>query len=142
MNWSDLLANGTIRKHRTNDQEITELKAIVDRDLRDAAIDSLSSDRRFATAYNAMLQLATMVIAIAGYRVLARTGHHSTTIEALKIAMGDEIEGIASYLDLCRRKRNIVEYNRANIVSDSEVQEALTQAKDFAVLVKNWIKTR
>ncbi len=82
---------------------------MVERDLKDAKLDELSADRRFATAYNAVLQLAKMVIACAGYRVIG-AGHHQTTFEALQIAMGKQVSGLVPYFDACRRKRNQVDY--------------------------------
>lgn len=141
MNWNELLASDRVQKHKTNQEEINALKAVVDRDLQDAAVPALSADRRFATAYNAMLQLAKIVIAISGYRVLARTGHHATSIDALKIAMGKDVEGTAAYLDLCRRKRNIIEYNHADIISETEAHEVLAKAAELRDRVEKWIKT-
>jgi hypothetical protein len=49
---------------------------VIVRDLEDAAIQELSDDRRFATAYNAALQTATMSIACAGFRLATSPGHH------------------------------------------------------------------
>ncbi|MCI0334590.1 MAG: hypothetical protein L0228_15340 [Planctomycetes bacterium] len=63
----------------------------MDRDLKDAAITGLSSDRRFAVAYNAVQQLAKMVLACEGYRVAtSKTGHHATTFEAAGLILGQE----------------------------------------------------
>ena len=63
MTWQDLLDEGRIAEHTTTRAELDELRAIVARDLADAEIDCLSADRRFATAYNAALQSAKMIIA-------------------------------------------------------------------------------
>lgn len=52
------------------------MRALVARDLADSKVAGLSTDRRFATAYNGALQAANMAIACAGYRVTAQTGHH------------------------------------------------------------------
>lgn len=57
MSWTNLLANRTVHNHSTSVGEIGDLREVVDRDLDDAAITALSDDRRFATAYNAVLQL-------------------------------------------------------------------------------------
>ena len=54
-NWKD---NGWIREHRTSRQETTNLFAIVERDLSDAASTQLSADWRFGIAYNAALKLS------------------------------------------------------------------------------------
>jgi hypothetical protein len=69
MTWQKLVATNRAKPHKTSRQEIDGLRAVVDRDLKDAALAGLSEDRRFATAYNAVLQLATMTIACAGYRM-------------------------------------------------------------------------
>ena len=54
MSWTNLLAARTVQTHATGRNEITNLRKVVNRDLSDAAIDALSADRRFATAYNAV----------------------------------------------------------------------------------------
>src|ERR1700688_3169759 len=90
MTWDELLTNGRVKRHTTSAQEIQNLHNVVERDLRDAGIQGLSADRRFATAYNAVLQLAKMVIACSGFRV-SGLGHHYTTFEALELAMGPSV---------------------------------------------------
>jgi uncharacterized protein (UPF0332 family) len=107
--------------------------------LQDAGIPSLSADRRFATAYNAALQLAKMVIACSGYRVVG-AGHHVTTFEALEIAMGRSIAEFAAYMDTCRRKRNRVDYDCAQAATDTEAVELVEKADEFREIVENWIR--
>jgi hypothetical protein len=63
MSWKTLLAARKIHTHRSSKQELDELRAVVKRDLADAALPALSEDRRFATAYNAALQVARMATA-------------------------------------------------------------------------------
>src|SRR5690606_14006721 len=104
-NWKDLLKSRRLKRHVTSPEEIRDLRAVVDRDLRDARIEGLSADRRFATAYNAVLQLARMALACSGYRV-GGVGSHETAIEAIEIALGPSAADHAAYFDLCRRKRN------------------------------------
>ena len=60
---------------------------IVDRDITDADIKEISADRRFATAYNAALQLATIVLYASGYRT-TQSGHHWATLKALTDLIG------------------------------------------------------
>lgn len=99
---------------------------------------ALSADRRFATAYNAALQSAKMAIACAGYRV-AGPGHHATTFEAVEIAMGPSVSGLVTYFDMCRRKRNQVDYDRASAATETEAEELLVKAEEFRDLVEKWI---
>lgn len=110
MTWQSLLQSKKLKAHRTSQQELNDLRDVVERDLQDASITALSADRRFATAYNAALQLAKMAIACAGYRVIG-SGHHMTTFEALEIAMGAPVSALVAYFDTCRRKRNMVDYD-------------------------------
>ena len=58
----DLLAEGKLRRHRTSPQEIADLFDLVDRDIGDASVQGLSADRRFAIAYEAALNLATITL--------------------------------------------------------------------------------
>jgi hypothetical protein len=62
MTLNQLLADGKLVKHRTSRQEIASLLKVVERDIADASIKTVSSDRRFAIAYNAALQLATIAL--------------------------------------------------------------------------------
>jgi uncharacterized protein (UPF0332 family) len=109
--------------------------------LQDASLAGLSDDRRFATAYNAVLQLAKMTIACAGYRVAA-SGHHQATFEALTLAMGKSVTDLAAYFDTCRMKRNTVDYDAANVTSTTEADELVAKANEFLVLVEEWIADR
>jgi hypothetical protein len=139
MTWQQLIASNRVKTHETSRQEIDDLRAVVGRDLKDASIAGLSEDRRFATAYNAVLQLATMVIACAGYRVSSKQGHHENTFLALELAMGNPVTRLARYFNACRKKRNLVDYNLANVVTETELNELLEKAAEFQVLVNNWI---
>jgi hypothetical protein len=66
MTWTTLLASNDVQRHRTSKQELDGMRALIKRDLADAAVAGLSADRRFATGYNAALQAANMAIACAG----------------------------------------------------------------------------
>jgi len=136
-----LLRAQRAKAHTTGHQELFDLRAVVERDLKDASIEELSADRRFATAYNAVLQLTTMVIACAGYRVVG-LGHHQTAFAALEVAMGTVVRDFATYFDACRRKRNQVDYDFANAATDTEAKELLQKAHEFHRLVEHWIREK
>jgi len=140
MTWQTLSANGRVKRHTTSRQEISDLRDVVARDLKDAHVEMISADRRFATAYNAVLQLAKMVIACSGYRV-SGIGHHQTTFEALELAIGPKIGKLVAYFDTCRRKRNQVDYDFALVASDTEVEELLSNAEEFRTVVEEWIRS-
>jgi hypothetical protein len=82
MSWKRWLAADDIRAHKTSRQELENLRALITRDLADASVPGLSADRRFATAYSAALQAATIAVACSSYRVSAQAGHHAITFQA------------------------------------------------------------
>ena len=76
MNWKHWLDRGDIQKVHVTLKSLGDLASLVDRDLNDAQVTSLSADRRFAIAYNAALNLASYVVRKNGYRIAAKVGHH------------------------------------------------------------------
>jgi len=105
----DLLNQGSIKLHKTSREEIKNLLELIRRDIKDATVKTISTDRRFATAYNAALQSATVVIYCKGYMPTG-WGHHYTVFKALKLIMGENYYDIADYFDSCRSKRNVTDY--------------------------------
>ena len=134
--WLDA---GALRRHRTSRREVADLLAVAERDLGDAHVTALSLDRRFATAYSAALQLATIVLAVSGFRATAQRGHHVVTWQALPELMGVGIGDTAVYFDSCRTLRNRSDYDRVGVVSEAEVDEVLREASAFRDQVVGWL---
>ena len=141
MSWTTLLAARKIHTHRSSKQELDELRAVVKRDLADAALPALSEDRRFATAYNAALQVPRMATACAGYRVAAVPGHHALSFECAGLALGKQADKLVLFFDGCRRKRNVIDYTGVQIATATEAAELLQRAEEFSTLVETWIKS-
>lgn len=138
-NWVN---DGRLQPHSTNKQEIQNLFKLVDRDIKDARINQLSTDRRFATAYNGALQLATIIIHAAGYRTKASTGHHWVTILSFPEVMGKSQKSRADYFNACRAKRNVTDYDRVGEISDQELEELLKEVTEFKNVVISWLKEK
>jgi hypothetical protein len=141
MPLKDLLADGRIRAHTTSAAEVAHLLAVIDRDLADAGLAQLSADRRFATAYNAALQLATTALHAAGYRA-AGAGHHWATLHVLPDVMGAAVRARADYLDTCRSKRNVTDYDRAGEISLREVEEIVNEVTAFRADLVAWLRSK
>ena len=137
MSLQDWEANGWLRAHKTSPEEIANLFAIVDRDLTDADMD-ISPDWRFGIAYNAALKLCTILLYASGYRA-ERQLQHYRTIQALPIILGADHKGDAEYLDTCRKKRNIVEYDYAGGATDANADELILFVKDLQEEVHAWL---
>jgi hypothetical protein len=132
--WAD---NGWLRSHQTSPQEIADLLAIVARDLADAECD-ISADWRFGIAYNAALKLCTILLHASGYRP-EKTLQHYRAIAALPEILGEQWKDEADYLETCRRNRNIVEYDRAGVVTDQDASELAAFCKELRQEVLTWL---
>lgn len=135
------LAEGRLRRHRTNPREIRDLFRVVDRNLEDAAVERISVDLRFATAYQAALQLATIVLTASGYRSVG-AGHHWVTFKVLPELLGSGSQDLADYFDQCRDKRNVLDYDRAGEIAETEAEELLQEAREFRTAVLAWLRQR
>jgi hypothetical protein len=139
MNFKKWLAEERLRTHKTSIEEIQGLLEIAKRDLNDASVQDLSTDRRFLIAYEGALTLATIPLYCAGYETYGR-GHHWLTFRILPEVMGDEYSNLAEYFDQCRTKRNVGTYDRGGQISESEVDELLAEVKSFYEDVMDWLK--
>ena len=132
--------NGWLRPHNTTKQEILGILELVERDLRDASKREISKDWRFNIAYNAGLQLATIVLYAAGYRAGRGESKHYRIIQALPLVMGQRFSATRDYLDNCRRKRNVSEYDAAGTISQKEAEDLLQTVTGFKVEVETWLR--
>ena len=140
MSLTELLAGKRLEHHSTSANEIAGLRKLVSRDLQDATVHGLSADRTFATAYNAALQLSKIVLACAGYRVSASLpGHHQTTFEAAGLVLGPPANRLTDYFETCRRKRNVIDYDYAEVATPSQAEELLEKVAEYQELIENWI---
>ena len=139
MNLDDLLAQGRLRRRSARKEEIQGLLRVADRDLKDAAVPGLSSDRRFLVAYEAALALATVPLRCKGYETHGQ-GHHWTTFQSLPLTMGDDLKDLSDYFENCRNKRNVGAYDRSGGISRSEAAELLEEAGAFKEKVRQWLR--
>lgn len=112
--------------------------AIVERDLVDAA-GEISADWRFGIAYNAALKLCTILLHASGYRP-EKALQHYRTIAALPLILGDERKDDADYLETCRTKRNMAEYEMAGVATERDASELVDFVKEPRADVLDWLK--
>lgn len=135
-NWA---GNGWLSRHETSPQEIANLLAVVDRDLADAGGD-ISADWRFGIAYNGALKLCTILLYASGYRTSRDGNQHYRTINAVPLILGAERQDDADYLDGCRRKRNIAEYDRTDVVTERDAEELVEFTEELRGAVLKWLE--
>jgi uncharacterized protein (UPF0332 family) len=132
--------NGWLREHKTSPQEINGILSLVERDIEDASREVISIDWQFNIAYNAGLQLATLSLLAAGYRAGRGESKHYRVIQALPLVMGEQYSTLRNYLDNCRRKRNVSEYDAVGTISEKEAEDLLQTVKEFKIAVESWLK--
>ncbi len=138
MSLADWQKFGWLKVHKTNRNEITELMAVVVRDLAASKTPGLHNDWSFNIAYNAALQLATAALAASGYQA-ERANHHYRVIDSLSLTLGTDAETIKKF-DIFRKKRNISDYERADSVSERDVEEMRLLAQKLKEAFDAWIE--
>jgi hypothetical protein len=138
MSWQKLLASNVVTKLPATKAELDNLRRIVTRCLSDVNAQGLSADARFIMAYDAARTLSAMIVRAAGYRPRTVGGHYNTFL-ALD-ASDSAFAKLSAYFDSCRTKRNFSEYTDAGIITETEAEELLKTARQFAVDAEAWIK--
>lgn len=140
MNLKKFIAKGYLTESAPDKEELARLLRLVERDIREATERCHEIDWQFAIAYNAALQLATLVIRASGYRATTKVGHHWVTFTVLPELLGDEFRERAQYFNDCRAKRNTTEYCDTGTISKAEVEKLLHEVYSFKKQVVSWLK--
>ena len=141
MSLQDWQNNGWLRPHKTDRQEISNLLAIAERDMADAAAKDISDDWKFGIAYNAALKLCTIMLYAYGFRP-ENSQAHFRTLMAIEYTIGPHRKEDAVYLNACRAKRNTVEYDNIGGASKAEAIELLEFTKVLRCEVLKLLKER
>ena len=120
--------------------EITQLFAVVNREIEDASIPELSVDGRFMHAYDAALNLCTIALRASGYAVVKGQGHHKKTIESLPLSMGSEYSDIADQIEIASRQRGQAMYDRTDVVEDADASDLLQTAIQLRAALVDWLR--
>jgi len=87
----------------------------------------------------AALKLCRILLSAEGYRPSHELQHYRT-LAALPEILGDEKKPNAEYLNDCRKKRNVVEYDDVGGASESDSDELIGFVKEFKDEVIAWLK--
>ncbi|MFO7675172.1 MAG: hypothetical protein R6X12_02475 [bacterium] len=139
MSLTDWQANGWLIEQQPDAREVRFLLAIADRELGDSRVEGLSVEARFNHAYSAALQSAAAALAACGYRA-ERSGYHYRVIDSLRLTVGLDVRQVER-LDRARRKRNLSDYERPDVVSLQEAEEMVKLARDVRRQVQDWLAT-
>lgn len=137
MSLSDWAKAGWLKAQAPTRDQLAKIFGVVDRDLEDSK-RSLSPDGQFNIAYNAALQLCAIALLAEGWKPEKLNAHHRT-ISALPLILGKIRQDDADYLDVCRAKRNGLEYDAAGKVSAKEAKELREFATELRDAVVVWL---
>jgi hypothetical protein len=140
MSLSDWRKNGWLQPHNPSPREITELLAVVERDLSASIDPKLDGDWRFAIAYNAAIQCAAMALKASGNEAPKGGGAHYRTIESLRFTIGAD-DVLVEVLQKFRASRGDAIYRTVGIASNAEIDELRKMAVDLRDRVKRWLET-
>lgn len=141
MSLKQWAADGWLKAHKTSPQEIGNLPSIVRCDLADAGQEGLSADWRFGIAYHAALKLCAILLYAEGY-MPEKTLAHYRTIQALPVILGQEFKDDADYLNACRSKRNVSEYESAGGVTHGDAGELIGFTVELEAKVMEWLRAK
>ncbi|NOU36159.1 MAG: hypothetical protein HOO88_05275 [Kiritimatiellaceae bacterium] len=138
MSLAQWYKNGWLKPHQSTAREIADLLEIARRDISDSSAGNLSADWCFGIAYNAALKLCAVLLRADGFEAEKNLNHYRT-IQAMGVILPGRKEDVG-YLDACRAKRNVAEYDRAGTVSYEEAQELVSFVREFEPEVVAWLK--
>jgi hypothetical protein len=136
------LKSGWLQPHRTSPEEIRGLWLMVERNLKDAATDTISFDAQYTIAYRAALLLCTVLLYAEGYASGKGQGSHIRPINALPLILGEAHRRDADYLDGCRGKRNKLEYDYSGATTKDDVDALLEFGRELRATVLAWLKEK
>ena len=135
--WADLHRSDLVPE-QSNKSMIAELRAVADREIRDAETVE-SSDGRLGHAHSACLAVAAAALAASGYRVRRGSlAHHWRLIESLQYTLGLTAGQLKELQDY-RKKRSLSVYEHAGIVTSTEADAALTAARRLRERLVAWL---
>lgn len=139
MSLEELLKEDKLKRHKTSGMEIKNLIKVIRRDIQDSQVKGISTDRKFAIAYNAVLQSATILLYCKGYRTKG-SGHHYTVFQTMREILGEKYKKLSDYFDSCRVKRNTAFYEYAGVISEKEADELIEEVEKFLDIVITWLE--
>ena len=64
------------------------------------------------------------------------------TFYTANLALGSGAVKYADYFETCRRKRNVIDYTRSHVATETEATEIVAKATEFWEFVEAWIDSK
>ncbi len=137
-NLKNLEKIGQLKSHATSREEVQRMLEAARRNLADAAVEAISNETRFDSAYKAIMQLALTAMMANGFRPdTKKPGHHQTVIQSLPHTIGLPSARML-VLDVLRRKRNNADY-LGDDVDEGSMRQCIGDAAELLRDVTGWL---
>jgi len=137
-NLKNLEKVGQLKSHVTSREEVQRMIEAARRNLADAAVEVISNETRFDSAYKAIMQLALTAMMANGFRPETnKPGHHQTMIQSLPHTIGLPTARMM-VLDVLRRKRNNADYS-GDYVDEGSMKQCISDAAGLLRDVTAWL---
>src|SRR6185312_15763361 len=134
MTLGDWQQHGWLKAHQASPQEVADLLALAERDLKDCRAKGLSDDWKFSIAYNAALQSSNAALVASGYSVAKGESNHFRVIQSLAHTIGLEANSVASFDDR-RKRRSMSIYDAAGVITKAEANQMVDFATRLLAMV-------
>ena len=142
MPYSSLLSEGRISVQTFAPQELETLMAIAEAKLGDAGVEGHTDDTTFTLAYDAVRAAAEAVMAAEGFRSVSGEGQHAAVFEFLgEVEDGCWVEEAREF-DRARKKRNVSQYERFGMITETQAADICASALMFVSEVREWLRKR
>lgn len=138
-NW---LENRDLKTHQTSNEEIWNLRELVERNLADAAVEDVSLDNRLGVLFMAALALCRIALHASGYRMSNTSRHHELMVRSLVFTLGPEWQGTASVFDQARRNRAKMDYETVGTATQSTVAALRAEVEKLLQAMEPFLRTR
>ena len=138
-----LLKEGKIKRQNTDISYLNGLLNSAHQNFNSAKynIEGDFCETAFKSAYDGLLQISRVLLLLHGYKTNDGEQHKTTFIVAGAI-LGKEFRELIEKIDRYRIKRNRAVYQPISFISESEAESVLSTAKEYWILVKNYLKEK
>jgi len=95
----------------------------------------------FKEAYDGILQVSRVVIALQGYKPSGLEQHKTTFVAATHL-LGEDFSGLVKRINNYRIKRNNCVYDPINPISKTEARNILKTAKEYWAKVRKYLDSQ
>jgi uncharacterized protein (UPF0332 family) len=140
---SRLKKEGKLIEQKVGIVQIEDLlkEAIIDLDESKKTLHASADRATYLMAYMAMLKAGRALLFLKGYRP-SDGAQHKTVVEMTGVILGDKYVNLVNHFETMRRKRNELTYEAGGLLSRSEAESALEDAKALVKKILEEAKSR